>query len=197
MLCRSACFFSGGFRWQKCQPIQLPRGAAVHRHTRRDQVHRRQMNHPRQRLNISQIELELIKAQQLLRRLVQHTHLTGLHRATELDGGLGRLLKHHFEVGIQTRRRQLERQTGRGIAQVWRQVQIIQFERSLRLARRFKRRGLRAGLKSAAIQQKSQLRLHQHRSLRRQVAQKRQLKLQIAQRVRFADRQIGEIKRAA
>jgi len=156
-----------------------------------------QAHHLLQRAHIGHVDLQALVAQQVGALAVGNVHTAGLHGAAQLHGHARVLFKGDFHICIQRGAQHLDRQIGRQVAQVGREVQAIQPDLRVGFAGLCKRCALGGGVKPAAVERECQVGLDLHLALRRQGADERHFQRQRAHLVRLADGVVDEVDAAA
>ena len=152
-------------------------------HTRRIQLHRLQVHLLCQRAHLAQLQHQAIEGGQGRAVALLHLELAGLDHALHQQAGVLVLLKRQGQVGVQHGRFQRDGHAGRHVGRVVGQVQRIDLEARLRLARVHERQGFGRAVEPGAVQHKGQLGQHLDLALRIEVADEGQLHVQRAQLV--------------
>ena len=181
-----------------------PAGAiALHGQAGGHKINRGQLHHTGQRLGIRHLDAQAVKPKQRHRRCGRsgfaprhHAHLVSPQQAADRHAVGGGLFKRHLQVGLEHGGLQAHRQAGGPVAQIRGQIEGLDGDAGVGLARLREGRALSAGVKAAAVQHKTQLRRDFHFALGIQIAQKWQAQIQFPQGVGFVHGFVRKVQRA-
>ncbi len=177
------------------QQVELPCRVARHDQLRRCQRHLAQMHHTLQRPDVRQRDLERIEAQQVAPFRIRQLDAVRRDSAGQLEARRGGALEVDLEVRVELAGAQGHGEAAGHVAEVGRQVQILEMHLRVGLAAFSKGRGEGGRIECAAVQDEGQLGFGLDLALRRQVAEKRHPEHEVAQFVLALDGLVVEVDR--